>query len=64
MNDAINNLEKLSEALAKAANDPKHYNSPRSHYLEIMSWELHRKANELREIEDKFLIPISEMEVI
>lgn len=48
---AISNLEKMSVALSKAANKPRNYNSPFAIYLEQMSWEMHKNANELRDLE-------------
>ena len=47
---AIQNLEIMSAALEKAANDPKNYNSPYAQYLEVMSWEMHKHAKELEEM--------------
>ena len=47
---AIENLEKMSAALDKAANDPKNYNSPYAQLLENMSWEMHKHAKELEEL--------------
>ena len=49
--DAIKNLESISEALEKAANKPENYNTEWSHYLEQMSWQMHKHANELRDLE-------------
>ena len=48
---AIQNLELMSEALEKAANDPKNYNSPFAQYLENMSWEMSKMSNDLKELE-------------
>lgn len=45
---AIKNLELMSQELEKSANDPKNYNSDFSMYLEQMSWEMFRTANELK----------------
>lgn len=52
--EAISNLELMSDALEKAANNPENYNTDWAHYLEQMSWSLHKHANELREIEYLF----------
>lgn len=44
----------MSQALARAANSHKNYNTAGSIYLELMSFELHKNANELRNIESKY----------
>lgn len=49
--EAIANMASTSAALEKFCNDPKNYNSYGAQLLEQMSWELHRKANELKEFE-------------
>ncbi len=49
--EAIANMASTSEVLEKYCNDPKNYNSYGSQFLEQMSWELHRKANELKEFQ-------------
>ena len=54
ISEAIKNLESSSQALEKFVNDPKHYNSEYSRYLEVLSWEMHRHTNELREIEYRY----------
>ncbi len=46
----IQNLERTSEALEKVANKKENYNSCYSHYLEQISWEIHRQANDLKSI--------------
>ena len=48
--DAIKNLETMSRALENHANDPENYNSSYSSYLEIMSWEMHKQASDLKEM--------------
>lgn len=48
--EAIKNLETLAVALEKAANCPKNYNTEFAQYLENMSWEMQKNANELKEI--------------
>lgn len=50
MTDAINNLEKISSVLEKHANKPENYNSTFASYLEIMSWEMHKQAADLRDL--------------
>lgn len=52
--EAINNLEIMSTALEKAANKPENYNTEWAFYLEQMSWQMHKQANELRDIEYMF----------
>jgi len=54
--EAIKNLETMSLELGKEANNPKNYNSEFSHYLEVMSFEMHKYANELREMEYTFSV--------
>ena len=48
---AISNLELTSKALDQAANKPQNYNTEWAYYLEQMSWELHKYAADLRQIE-------------
>lgn len=50
----IKNLDSMSQALSRAANSPKNFNTAGAHYLELMSFELHRNANELRFIESQY----------
>lgn len=45
---AVNNMELLSSAFEKAACDPKHYNTEFAYYLEQMSWNLYKDAQELK----------------
>jgi hypothetical protein len=52
--EAIKNLETLAVALEKAANCPKNYNTEFAQYLENMSWEMQKNANQLREISHLF----------
>lgn len=52
---AIANIAATSGALEKYCNDPKNYNSYAAKLLEHMSWELHRKANELKEINQLYV---------
>lgn len=47
--EAINNLELLSQELEKCSIKKEIYNSDFGYYLEQMSWEMHRMANETRE---------------
>ena len=49
--EAIANMASTSKALEKFCNDPKNYNSYASQFLEQMSWELHKQANDLREVQ-------------
>ena len=48
--EAIKNLEVMSEALEKHANKQENYNKPYAEYLEHISFEMFKHANELREI--------------
>lgn len=48
----INNLQLMSKALDKVANSPKHYNSSYATYLERMSWEMQKQANDIQEIDE------------
>lgn len=57
--DAINNLDKMSSVLEKVANKPENYNTEWAYYLEQMSWSLYRHANELRDLES--LIDVTPM---
>jgi len=45
---AINNMELVSSAFEKAANDPKNYNTEFSYYLEQLSWDLYKDAQEIK----------------
>lgn len=58
--DAISNLDKMSQALDKVANKPENYNSDWAYYLEQMSWSLHKHANELRDLEYLFDVSLNE----
>ncbi len=49
--EAIRNLQLVSDALDKAANKPENYNTDWAFYLEKMSWSLHKHANDLRDLE-------------
>lgn len=54
ISEAIKNLEISTQALDKFVNDPKHYNSVYSSYLETVSWEMHKQARELRELQYRY----------
>lgn len=47
--DAITNLEHISKVLENFANKQENYNSCYAQHLEMMSWEMHKHANELKE---------------
>lgn len=49
--EAIANMASTSAALEKFCNDPKNYNSYGSQLLEQLSWELHKQANDLKELQ-------------
>ena len=51
ISDAIANMAATSAALDKFCNDPKNYNSYGANLLEQMSWELHKQANELKDLQ-------------
>lgn len=55
--EAIKNLELTSAALSKAANKPENYNTDWEFYLKQMSWSLHKRANELKEIQSSIDTP-------
>ncbi len=50
ISEAISNLEVISSALEKFANKHETYNSDYAYYLEHLSWEMSKHANELKEI--------------
>lgn len=52
--EAINNLEIMSQTLDKVANKPENYNTEWAYYLEQMSWQMHKHANDLRDLEYLF----------
>lgn len=48
---AIANISATSQTLGKMSNDPNHHLSPyASNLIERMSWELHKLADDLKEI--------------
>jgi len=51
INEAIKNLETTSQVLERAANKPENYNTAFAQYLEIMGWEMHKHANELKQLQ-------------
>lgn len=51
IDDVIANMTATSKALESFCNDPRNYNSYGAQLLEQMSWELHKQANDLREIQ-------------
>lgn len=58
-NEAIKNLELMSETLEKVANKPENYNTEWAYYLEQMSWSMHKHAADLREISELLDFPKS-----
>lgn len=58
-NQAIQNLRTMSAVLDKCANKPENYNTEWATYLEQMSFEMHKHANELSEIAYMFDLPKS-----
>jgi hypothetical protein len=49
INKAIEALKIAEEYLDREANDPKKYNTPLAHYLEILSWEVSDLASRAEE---------------
>jgi len=50
LSEAIKSLEISTQAIDKFINDPKYYNNSYCHYLESISWEMHKQAIELKEL--------------
>lgn len=48
---AIENLRIMSATLENAANRPENYNTPYSQYLENISYEMFKHANQLQELD-------------
>ena len=46
----IKNIELMSSELSKVANTPKHYNTDFAYYLEIMSFEMKKQADNLKDL--------------
>ena len=55
---AIKNLEQMSCELSKVANKQENYNTEWAHYLEQMSFEMFKHANELRDLEPSILMTL------
>ena len=58
-NQAIENLLAISAALDKCAQKTENYNSEWGVYLEHMSFEMYKQANELNELAYIFDLPQS-----
>lgn len=54
LHDAIRSLETSTQAIDKFLDDPKNYNSIYAHYLESISWEMHKQTNELKELQYRY----------
>lgn len=54
ISDTIANMVATSEALDKFCDDPKNHNSYVATFLEQMSWDLHRHANDMKELQDLY----------
>lgn len=52
LQELIDTAYKLSETLEKASNDERKFCFDVQHALEIMSWEMLKHANELKEIKN------------
>ena len=57
--EAIENLRTMSAALDRCANKPENYNTQWAQYLEQMSFEMHKQANDLSQIAYMFDLPTS-----
>lgn len=55
--EAVTNLNILSAALGEAANRNENYNTEYASYLENISWEMYKYANELRELKSRYGMP-------
>jgi hypothetical protein len=53
---AVENLRKVSEALDSYANRPENYNSVYAQYLDDISWETFRYANNLEKMGVEFYV--------
>ncbi len=53
---AVNNLKLVSEALEKEANKLENANTNWSFYLEQMSWEMNKYANDLLDFKKRFMV--------
>lgn len=49
IDQAVKNLEMISAAFEKVANDPKYYNTDFAYYLEQFSFDLYKDAREIKE---------------
>jgi hypothetical protein len=52
--EAIANIDSTSKALEKFCNDPQNYNSAGAELLEMMSWELYKQSNDLRDLQSRY----------
>jgi hypothetical protein len=50
LTETISNMELISIALEKVANKQENYNKPYAEYLEHISYDIRKSANELKEI--------------
>lgn len=53
---AVENLRKVSTALDQYANKQENYNSPYAQYLECLSWDMFRHANDIERIGVEFYV--------
>jgi hypothetical protein len=58
-NILISNLRQMSQVLDSEANKTNNYNSAWASYLENISFELHKQANELEQLEYNFGISLN-----
>lgn len=53
---AVENLRKVSIVLENYANRPENYNSVYSQYLESLSWDMFKHANDIERIGVEFYV--------
>jgi hypothetical protein len=49
ISEAIANIVSTSQKLEEYCNDPKNYNTSKAIFLEEVSWDLQKRASELKE---------------
>lgn len=52
--EAIANIASTSEAIEQYCNEAEHYNADGIEILERMSWELHKQASDMRELQYRY----------
>ena len=56
LKQAVDNLRKVSVALDEYANRPENYNSVYAQYLENLSWDMFKHANDIQRIGVEFYV--------